>query len=104
MRRRLLIAIAALAVVAALPTAAVASGRGFAIPGWMQQMMANAPPQMQQMMISPAMQRMTASPPPGMEEMMQAPGMAQMMENPSPGMHQMMQAPGMQRLMQAGGQ
>jgi hypothetical protein len=71
--RRLLVALVAVGA-AAVPAAALGAGPGFAVPAWMQRMMGQAPPGMQQMTQTPQMRRMMAEPPPGMDSMMNGGG------------------------------
>ncbi len=83
--RRVILVGAVTASIAA-PAAALGAAGGVDLPGWMQRMMDDAPPETQRMMRSP-----------GMEQMMRSPGMRAMME---PGaMDEMMQSPGMRAVM-----
>jgi hypothetical protein len=70
-------------VAGALPAAAFGAGH---VPSWMERMMGQSSPEMQQLMDNS---------PPGMEQMMKSPGMEQAMKNAPQGMDQMMQTPGM---------
>ncbi len=65
---------------AALPAVTFAAD-GSPLPGWMERMIGQAPPAMQQMMRSPEMQQQMSSPEvqPQMENMMRSPEMQRMM-------------------------
>ena len=84
------VALVAVLLAGVLPAAALGAGH---VPTWMERMMGQASPEMQQVMDKP---------PPGMAQMMQSPGMEQAMKDAPQGMEQMMQSPGMQRMMGAG--
>lgn len=85
--------VAAVAVVAAVPTAAFGAER-VGLPPWMATMMGQTPPEMQRHMDSPEMQEMMARPemrrmmdaasPASMEQMMRTPPMSKMMQGSSP--------------------
>lgn len=59
----------ATAVAVVVPAVALGSNR-HDLPSWMEQMMGQAPPEMQQMMQTPPMRRMMDNPPPEMQQMM----------------------------------
>lgn len=90
-RRRTILA-AGLAAAVALPGVALGARHAFELPGWMAQMMDDAPPEMQPMMRSPEMQRMMRSPE---MEQMRSRGMRRGMEGPA-GMDEMRDALEMQ--------
>jgi hypothetical protein len=74
------IVVLAAAAAAAAPVAALATGAP-PLPGWLERMMGQAPPAMQQMMRSPEMRQQMSSPEveQEMEQMMRSPEMEQMM-------------------------
>lgn len=91
-RRRWQLLAAAVAVVAAVPTAAFGAERG-GLPPWMARMIGQAPPEMQRHIDTPEMERMMARPemrrmmdadsPASMGQMMRTPAMSGMMDGSS---------------------